>query len=127
MSFRIGDGAQAREAILANLREQARARERVQADAASVGGAPAQASGATGSASEASGTKFTEQLADGLQAVQDEITKADALPEQLLNGQINDFHEVAVQVKRADLSFKFALEVRNKLLDAYREVMRMPV
>ena len=35
--------------------------------------------------------------------------------------------EIAARVKRADLSFKFAMEIRNKLIDAYREVMRMQV
>ena len=34
---------------------------------------------------------------------------------------------LAIQLKRADLSFRFALEIRNKLIDAYREVMRMNV
>ena len=32
-----------------------------------------------------------------------------------------------IQLKQAEISFRFAMEVRNKLIDAYREVMRMNV
>ncbi len=32
---------------------------------------------------------------------------------------------MTTQLKQAELTFKFALEVRNKLIDAYRETMRM--
>jgi flagellar hook-basal body complex protein FliE len=45
----------------------------------------------------------------------------------VLSGRVDDFHEIAVQIKKADVSFRFAMEIRNKLIDAYREVMRMPV
>ena len=38
-----------------------------------------------------------------------------------------DLHEVAAQLKESEITFQFALTVRNKLLDAYREVMRMSV
>jgi len=47
--------------------------------------------------------------------------------DKLLGGGATDFHQVAAQIKRSELTFKFALEVRNKLIDAYRETMRMSV
>ena len=49
------------------------------------------------------------------------------MPEEVVTGRVDEFHELAARLKQADLTFKFALEVRNKLIDAYREVMRMSV
>ena len=41
----------------------------------------------------------------------------------LLKGEVTDVHEVMVAVNKADLSFRFLVEVRNKLIDAYKELM----
>ena len=56
-----------------------------------------------------------------------QVREAEGLPKDLMAGKVTDFHEVAIQLKQADLSFRFAMEIRNKLIDAYREVMRMHV
>ena len=56
-------------------------------------------------------------------------------PEQLYNtayadfskGKVDDVHEVMLAMTRADLSFRMVLEVRNKLVEAYQEVMRLNV
>lgn len=70
---------------------------------------------------------FIDSLEAGMREVASEAQRVEGLPEQVVNGEINEFHEVAVQLKQSDLSFRFALQVRNKLIDAYREVMRMSV
>ncbi|MFH1999844.1 MAG: flagellar hook-basal body complex protein FliE [Planctomycetota bacterium] len=41
----------------------------------------------------------------------------------LLKGEVSDIHEVMVAVNKADLSFRFLVEVRNKLMEAYKELM----
>ncbi|MHC4942919.1 MAG: flagellar hook-basal body complex protein FliE [Planctomycetota bacterium] len=41
----------------------------------------------------------------------------------LLAGEVNDIHEVMVAVNKADLSFRFLVEVRNKLQEAYKDLM----
>lgn len=38
-----------------------------------------------------------------------------------------DLQEVVVAVQRADVAFQLVVQIRNKLLEAYQEVMRMPV
>ena len=86
------------------------------------------ASGASQVASSgASGGNFTKVLVDGLRTANAQVTKIDALPTEMLTGKVADFHEIAAQIKTSELTFKFALEVRNKLIDAYRETMRMNV
>ncbi len=54
-------------------------------------------------------------------------TEADEMVTKLGTGEIGDVHQVMLAMNRADLSFRMMLEVRNKLLDAYQEVMRMQV
>jgi len=128
MVDRIGQtGSLAREALLAALKAQAGAAREVETAARGVanpgtgGGEEAQ------SASSTRRPGFVDGLVKSVESLQEELDKAQSLPEDLLAGKIADFHEVAVQIKKADLTFKFAMEIRNKLIDAYREVMRMNV
>ena len=109
----------ARAALEAALRSQ-------QSAAARVDDRVAQALG-----QDARPAEFEARLSDvvesGLRGVDGELKAAERLPLELVSGSVADFHEVAAQLKRAELTFKFALEVRNKLIDAYRETMRMSV
>lgn len=76
---------------------------------------------------EASAQTFHNALVDGIKDVDAQVKQADALAEGLITGKVKDFHEVAAVLKQSELSFKFSLEVRNKFVDAYREIMRMSV
>ena len=76
----------------------------------------------TSQVGETSPSKFGEAL----QSLNQEVKKVDELTESFLMGE-KDFHEVAVQIRQSDLALKYAFAVRNKLVDAYREVMRMSV
>ena len=40
-------------------------------------------------------------------------------------GEITDIHEVMIAAEEANLSFQLMMEVRNKLIESYREIMRM--
>lgn len=62
-----------------------------------------------------------------LSELNNNVRAADQVTEQVLTGQVTDFASAAAQLRQSDLSFRFALEVRNKFVDAYREVMRMSV
>ena len=119
MVERIGSGGLQREAILAALRRQAAEVDQVHQAAAGVVAGPATADTAK--------PAFADVLGEGLRSVDTEVKAAERLPEDIALGRIDDFSEIAARIKRADLSFKFAMEIRNKLIDAYREVMRMQV
>ena len=45
--------------------------------------------------------------------------------EHFAQGENGSLHETLISVEKADISFKFMMSVRNKMVDAYREVMRM--
>ena len=47
--------------------------------------------------------------------------------EKLITGEIKDIHDVMVAVQKAGTSFELMMEMRNKMIDAYREIMRMQV
>ena len=72
------------------------------------------------------GGDFADAVTKSIAEVESVVRETDALPRDAVRGDL-DFHEVAARVKEAELSFNFAMQVRNKLLDAYREVMRMSV
>jgi flagellar hook-basal body complex protein FliE len=45
----------------------------------------------------------------------------------VLSGEVQDVHSAMTAMQKADLSFQMMMQVRNKLIDAYHEVMRMQV
>ncbi|MBI5362995.1 MAG: flagellar hook-basal body complex protein FliE [Planctomycetes bacterium] len=70
---------------------------------------------------------FAKSIGDSLRAVDEQVKRVDELSKDLISGNVADLSAVAAQLKESDLSLRFALEVRNKFIDAYREVMRMSV
>lgn len=61
-----------------------------------------------------------ESLEKGQQAANQEIAKA-------VTGESPDLHRTIIALQTADLTFQFALQVRNKVVNAYEEIMRMQV
>jgi len=118
MIDRVGQGSLAKNAIEAALRRQADAAKRLEQRAGELTGQKPE---------EAQGQTFSANLVQGLRDVNSQVRVGDELAQQVIEGKVSDFAEVAAQLKQSDLAFKFALEVRNKFVDAYREVMRMSV
>lgn len=73
------------------------------------------------------GPGFGESLSDVVAEVNRVQTEASAAVESLAAGDGANLHEVMLAVNKAELSFTFLMEARNKLVQAYQEVMRMPV
>lgn len=53
--------------------------------------------------------------------------EADALVEQVARGQSGDLAATMIAIEKAQISFQLMLQVRNKVVEAYQEIMRMPV
>jgi len=103
------------------------AKRSVQSDAARIERASAEIGAFDVGGANKTSSAFTELLEQGLNSVNKAARTSEELPLQMLAGDVNDFHEVAAALKQSELVFKFSLEVRNKLIDAYRETMRMSV
>jgi len=52
---------------------------------------------------------------------------SDASVKELLSGKNQDINSVVSEVAKADMSFKLLIGVRNKLIEAYKETMNMPL
>jgi flagellar hook-basal body complex protein FliE len=72
-------------------------------------------------------TSFEEVLKASIQEVNDLQKEADEAIRELARGQTQDLHKTMILMEKAELSLKLMVQVRNKLLDAYQELMRMPV
>lgn len=82
----------------------------------------------TSSASPAGkGSTFSEVLTDMLQNVNKDQVEADHSIKELVAGKTKNIHETLLSVERADSSLKLMMQVRNKVLEAYKEIMRMQV
>jgi flagellar hook-basal body complex protein FliE len=51
--------------------------------------------------------------------------EADDAVQKLLTGQGGELHTIALAAQRAEIAFDLGLQVRNKIVSAYQEVMRM--
>ena len=81
-----------------------------------------QGSGAPGAEG---GLAFSDLLKQALQEVNQASAQADTEARNLMTGESADMHTAMLAVQKADLSFQMMMAVRSKLIDAYREVMRM--
>jgi flagellar hook-basal body complex protein FliE len=52
---------------------------------------------------------------------------ADKVTREFAMGETRDVAGTLIAVEKANLAFQLALQIRNKLLEAYQEVMRMPM
>jgi len=68
---------------------------------------------------------FAAVLEGAIQSVEQPGQQADKAIQGLLNGDGEELHNVALSVQRASLAFDLGLQVRNKIVSAYQEVMRM--
>jgi flagellar hook-basal body complex protein FliE len=68
---------------------------------------------------------FGKALGDLLRDVNQAQEQAGRSVQDLIAGRVEDLHEVMIAMGKAQVSFQFMAQVRNKLLEAYREVMRM--
>ncbi|MFT7617194.1 MAG: flagellar hook-basal body complex protein FliE [Planctomycetota bacterium] len=73
------------------------------------------------------GGSFKNVLSGYLQETNDMQQSADQSLSKLVRGETDNVHEVMLAMSKADVSFRMMLEVRNKLVEAYKEVMRMQV
>ena len=72
------------------------------------------------------GPAFADALGQALGQVEALQQAGDVQSAAVANGAGN-LHEVALALEKADVSMRVAAKVRNKLVEAYQEVMRMPV
>jgi len=78
-------------------------------------------------AREASGPAFSERIAGALEQVADASNSASQAARDYELGHTDDLAAVMVEQQVSSLGFQLTLQVRNKALTAYRDIMNMPV
>ncbi|AFM01808.1 flagellar hook-basal body complex protein FliE [Desulfitobacterium dehalogenans ATCC 51507] len=73
------------------------------------------------------GADFRQFLQEALHKVDNLQKEADVASLGLATGQIQDLHTAVLAIEKAGLSLSLTVEVRNRALDAYHEVMRMQI
>lgn len=73
------------------------------------------------------GKSFSDFLVESLNEVNRLQTEADAGVQRLLTGETDNVAEVFAASNKAGIAFDLLMEVRNKLIDAYREIQQMRV
>ena len=90
--------------------------------------APAAASSLAAAAGGASApSPFANVFHQAIQQVEFFQNNADTSINRFLSGEGEEIHKVALATQQADLSFQMFMQVRNKVVAAYQQVMQMQV
>ncbi|MEY2907564.1 MAG: flagellar hook-basal body complex protein FliE [Pseudomonadota bacterium] len=92
--------------------------------------APIQAIGETSISGAAAGIKqaeFSDWLVNQVAHSETAIKAAESEVQKLALGEADNLHQVMISLSKAKTSFELTLQVRNKLLEGFQEVMRMSV
>jgi len=78
----------------------------------------------SGSSVETSQTDFAQELKNALGNVNQMQIEGEKAMSDIATGSVKDLHQAAIAIDKAEVSMKLMLEVRNKALNAYKEITR---
>lgn len=70
------------------------------------------------------GANFANELKSAINDVNKMQIDSEKAMSDIATGQVKDLHQAAIAIDKAELSMKLMLEVRNKALNAYKEITR---
>ncbi|MDP9431312.1 MAG: flagellar hook-basal body complex protein FliE [Actinomycetota bacterium] len=79
------------------------------------------------SASKVSGSSFGETLTKGVEQVQKLQANSDEMAKSAATGDLTDVHDYMIASTQASLATELTVAVRNRAVDAFNEIMRMPM
>ena len=71
--------------------------------------------------------QFGDMVNQGLAGVNQQLLVSQTDLQQLAAGDVQNLHQVMIRLEESRLSFQLLLQVRNRLLEAYQDVMKMQV
>ena len=89
-------------------------------------GARAAAKKIAGAASAGGGADFGESLSKLIDGVEKTGGDANTAINNMLD-KSGEVHDVMIALQRAEMALQLTIQVRNKLVSAYQEIMRMPI
>lgn len=73
------------------------------------------------------GTDFASTLKDAIKSVDVLQKDSDVKMQELATGKNTNIHETMIATEKADIALRLMVQVRNKIIEAYQEIMRMQV
>lgn len=70
---------------------------------------------------------FGDFLKDAIGKVNELELQSKHNDDMLAIGEIDNIHEVMIASQKADVALQFTMEVKNKIMEAYKEIMRLPL
>ncbi|OXM84664.1 flagellar hook-basal body complex protein FliE [Paenibacillus rigui] len=71
--------------------------------------------------------QFGQYLNDAMSKLNAQQQTVDKLNDQFAKGEISDVHQIMIASEKASLGLELTVQLRNKVIDAYQEIMRMQV
>jgi flagellar hook-basal body complex protein FliE len=71
--------------------------------------------------------KFSSVLKESIEKINEAQNQSDQMTEKLIRGENVDLHNVMIASQKASITLQTSLEIRNKVIEAYQEIMRMQV
>jgi flagellar hook-basal body complex protein FliE len=68
---------------------------------------------------------FAKTLNEMIHKVNDSQVQSNKATQELINGDTSNLHGVMIQAEKASITLQTAVEVRNKVIESYKEMMRM--
>ncbi|MBS4213043.1 flagellar hook-basal body complex protein FliE [Neobacillus rhizophilus] len=75
----------------------------------------------------ASSASFANSLSEALQKANDTIVQSENMSEKIATGEIKNIHDVTIAAQKAQIALQLTTQVRDKVVEAYQEIMRMQV
>ncbi len=73
------------------------------------------------------GAPFKDSIKKAIKEVNHLQSEADKFSVQLATGEIEDVHKAMIAMQKAKLALDLTIQVRNKVIEAYQEIMRMQI
>ena len=70
---------------------------------------------------------FQSLFQDAINLVNETSTESTQAGLDLLTGDVDELHNVVIAAEKADIALNLTLQIRNKMVEAYNEVMRMQI
>ena len=80
-----------------------------------------------GPPARAGGVSFGQMLSQGLEQVNGALLDSQVDMQRIASGDVSNLHQVMIRMEESRLAFQWMLQVRNRLVSAYSEIMNMQV
>ncbi len=89
---------------------------------------PANNSSTSGKNTESGGgIDFKKVLSNAIDSVNSSVQNAETLSNDFATGKTSDIHSVIIAAEKADITLQMTTDVKNKIVTAYQDIMRMQI